>query len=135
MTNLQILYFFQKLINNNHLKESLEIISGLDIKNFDNQFYDEWKKIDWNQKFENKENLLVIFIDKVLELVTSLKDFDILFNLLNTNSSNNVIEISPSTLEKIQIKFIELCKVFDFNKNKDFDLNNIIISIITYSKK
>jgi len=92
------------------------------------------EKMDWNQKFENKENLLVIFIDKVLELVTSLKDFDILFNLLNTNSSNNVIEISPSTLEKIQIKFIELCKVFDFNKNKDFDLNNIIISIITYSK-
>ena len=106
----------------------------LDIKNFDNQFYEEWKKIDWNQKFEKKENLLVIFIDKILGLVTNLKDFDILFNWLNTSSSNNVIEISPSTLEKIQIKFIELCKVFDFNKNKDFDLNNIIISIITYSK-
>jgi hypothetical protein len=52
----------------------------LDIKNFDNQFYDEWKKIDWNQKFEKKENLLVIFIDKILGLVTNLKDFDILFN-------------------------------------------------------
>ena len=92
------------------------------------------EKMDWNQKFENKENLLAIFIDKVLGLVTNLKDFDRLFNLLNTSSSNNVIEISPSTLEKIQIKFIELCKVFDFNKNKDLYLNNIIISIITYSK-
>ena len=92
------------------------------------------EKMDWNQKFENKENLLAIFIDKVLGLVTNLKDFDRLFNLLNTSSSNNVIEISPSTLEKIQIKFIELSKVFDFNKNKDLNLNNIIISIITYSK-
>ena len=44
MTNLQILNFIQKLINNNQLKESLEIISGLDIKKFNNQFYGKWKK-------------------------------------------------------------------------------------------
>ena len=134
MTNSQILNFIHKLIKDNYLKESLEIISGLDIKNFDDKFYEEWKKMNWNNKLEKKEALLTTFTDKVLGLVTNLKDFEILFKLLNISNKPDEIEIRPATLEKMLTKFIELYKVFDFNLNKDHNINNTIISLITYSK-
>ena len=66
MTNPQILDLIQKLIKNNYLKESLEIISGLDIKNFDDKFYEEWNKMNLNNKVENKEALLTKFKNLML---------------------------------------------------------------------
>ena len=84
MTNLELIdSIIQKLIKIGLVKESLEIIPDLNIEKFDKIFYEKWKKINWIEKFENNENLFSIFTDKVLGLVTNLKDFDVLFNLLN----------------------------------------------------
>ena len=134
MTNLQIIDFIQKLNNEEKLKESLEIIPSLEIKNFDNKFYEEWKKMNWNKLLENNSKLLIIFTDKILEIITDLKDFDILFNLINISTNQDDTKIRTYILEKMHKKFIELYKIFDFSKNKDFNFNTIIISLITYSK-
>ena len=32
-------------------------------------------------------------------------------------------------------KYIELYKTFDFNLNKDYNINNTIVSLISYSKR
>ena len=88
-----------------------------------------------NNKVENKEALLTKFTDKVLGLVTNLKDFEVLFKLLNISKKPDVIEIRPSTLEKMLTKYIELYKTFDFNLNKDYNINTTIVSLISYSKR
>ena len=127
INNKQILEYIQKLIEDDRLKESAEIISGLDISTFNKEFYDEWKKVEWNKIIRNNEKL---FIDKVLGLINDLKDFDILFNLLNINSKSDKTEIKPSFLEKMRIKFIELLKI-----NKDTDCIKSVISLVVNSKK
>ena len=135
MTNLEIIDFIiQKLIKNNQLKESLEIIPELNIRNFDNKFYNRWEKLNWIKTLEHDEKLFSLFTEKVLGLVTNLKDFDVLFNLFKYSSEHNKLEINSSSLEKIQKKFIELCNNFDFIKNKNFNFGNCIITIINYSK-
>ena len=128
MTNLKIIdSIIQGLIDNNQVKESLEIIPELKIGSFDKNFYDRWEKINWIKKFENDDKLFSLFTDKVLGLVTNLKDFDVLFYLLKITSESGKEEIKPSTLEKMQKKFIELYNDFDFLKNKNFNFNKSII--------
>ena len=118
MTNLKIIdSIIQRLIDNNQVKESLEIIPELKIGSFDKNFYDRWEKINWIKKFENDDKLFSLFTDKVLGLVTNLKDFDVLFYLLKITSESDKEEIKPSSLEKMQKKFIELYNDYDFLKN------------------
>ena len=133
MENFQILEFIKKLIKEKLVKESLEILKGLNVKNFNEQFYDEWKKIDWNMILDNN-NLLSSFTNNIIGLVTDLKDFEILFKLLNYSTDPNVIEISSIATEKLQNKLIELYKNLDFN-DKEFDLIKIIVLLISSLKK
>ena len=134
MTNLEILDFIKKLINEKQLNKLLEIIPQLNIQLFDKKFYEEWKNMNWSKILENKEDLKEIFIDKIFELISKLKDFDILFNLLKISIEPDDKEIRLFTLEKIQKKLIKLYIVFDFNDDKDLNIKNIIMSLIEYSK-
>ena len=127
ISNIKILEYIQKLIKDNRMEESAEIISGLDISTFNDEFFDEWKKVDWYELISYDERL---FNDKVFGLVNDLKDFDILFKLLNFSSESEQIYIEPSFLEKICIKFFEL-----LNFNQDTDYKNSIILLLTLSEK
>ena len=129
MDNFKILGYIKRFIDDSQIKESLEIIPGLDINKFDDDFLEEWKKIDWNKKLENKESLYKTFTDKVLVLITDLKDFDKLFKLFNISSKPEKIEIKSSSLDKMRNKFIEL-----FKNNKDIEDNKYIIKLITIAK-
>ena len=62
MDNFKILGYIKRFIDDSQIKESLEIIPGLDINKFDDDFLEEWKKIDWNKKLENKESLYKTFM-------------------------------------------------------------------------
>ena len=107
ITNLEILDIINKLIKDERKKESIEILSKLNIKNFNEDFYKEWNKVSW---FKVYEKYIKVFIDKILGLIKNVKDFDILFKLFNISDKENIIKIYASTLETMQIKFIELLK-------------------------
>jgi hypothetical protein len=97
----------------------LEVFDGLDIKSFNQEFYEKWAKIDWNSIFDGQNNS--DFLKKVADLVTDLNDFNILFKLLGTDKVNS--------LNAIQDKFIELLGGFDPKKCPNFnkDINDLLI--------
>ena len=128
ITNLEILDIINKLIKDERKKESIEILSKLNIKNFNEDFYKEWNKVSW---FKVYEKYIKVFIDKILGLIKNVKDFDILFKLFNISDKENIIKIYASTLETMQIKFIELLQNYDNKENINF--NESIISLIINS--
>ena len=127
ISNLKLLEYIKKLIEDNQIEESLKLISVLDTYTFNDIFYYKWKKMNWNKILENNEN---IFKDKVIGLINDLREFNLLFKLLNISSKSDQVEIKTLSLEKMRIKFLEL-----FLKNKDIDYKIYIILLITFSKK
>ena len=134
MTNLQILDFMKLLIDKNSLiNEAIEILSGLNIKNLDSKFYEEWKIMNLEELLKDSETYYIFYIETVKGLITSLRDFEILFKLFNISSNPDKIELNVLALEKMRDKFIDLFNNYDY-KDKDIDLKKLIISLIIYSK-
>ena len=134
MTNLQILDFMKLLIDKNSLiNEAIEILSGLNIKNLDSKFYEEWKIMNLEELLKDSETYYIFYIETVTGLITSLRDFEILFKLFNISSNPDKIELNVLALEKMRDKFIDLFNNYDY-KDKDIDLKKLIISLIIYSK-
>ena len=134
MTNMQILDFIKTLIDKNpQINEAFEILSGLNIKNLDSKFYEEWKLMDWDERLKETESYYYTFIETLTGLINNLSNFEILFKLFNISQNPDKIEINPLSLEKMRDKFIDLFNNYDY-KDKKVDLKNIILSLIIYAK-
>ena len=132
MTNLNILDFLEKYLNMNG---AFEILNGLNVDKFDSKFYEEWNKKNWYIFLKDNESDYIRFIENVIGLINDLKDFGILFKLLNISQQPDIIEINSISLEMMRNKFIELFNNYDIYKNKGLGLKNLIIELIVYSKK
>ena len=106
-------------------KYSLEILKGLDISSFNEEFYLEWKTIDWHSIFNNR---YFDFLKKISDLINNLKDFIILFKLYNISKDNNQYDFIPQSISLMQNKFIELYNNYPNAEEKDF--LEVIVKII-----
>ena len=59
---------------------SLDILNGLNINSFDEEFYKKWKKMNWLNIFDEQ---YYDFLRKVTFLIEDIKDFNILFKLFD----------------------------------------------------
>ena len=134
MTNLEIIDFIRFLIKEKKTKESLEILSGLNINNFDNKFYHEWSKFKWYIMLGENNDLYELFIDKVINLLKNLSDIGLLWKLLNTNTKSEKIELNIEALEKIKEKFKRLCIDYDIDQIKNINLNDYFLPLTIISK-
>ena len=114
---------------------TFEILNGLNVDKFDSKFYEEWNKKNWYIFLKDNESDYIRFIENVIGLINDLKDFGILFKLLNISQQPDIIEINSISLEMMRNKFIELFNNYDIYKNKGLGLKNLIIELIVYSKK
>ena len=79
---------------------SPEILNGLDISSFDDEFYEKWKKIKWNYIFKEQNTS---FYEKILTFIKDLNDFSILYKLCD------LYEIKESfVFKQFQNKIVEL---------------------------
>ena len=104
---------------------SLDILNGLDPKSFNEEFYLEWKKIDWYKIFEHQ--YIEGFLPRVSNLIKDLKDFDMLFRLLDISKNPNQEDFNNYSLNAMQEKYIEL---IDNSNNIN---NDDLIKLIFYS--
>ena len=102
---------------------SLEILDGLDISSFDDNFYEKWKKINWNEIFKEQK---VLFYEKILACIIDLNEFKILYKLFDLKH-NFVIEL-------LQKKIIELFENYNPKKHTNF-IEDIIILLYHSDKK
>ena len=102
---------------------SLEILNGLDISSFDDNFYEKWKKINWNEIFKEQK---VLFYEKILACIIDLNEFKILYKLFDLKH-NFVIEL-------LQKKIIELFENYNPKKHTNF-IEDIIILLYHSDKK
>ena len=105
---------------------SPDILNGLDISSFDDDFYKKWKSINWNDIFKEQK---FSFYEKILTFIKDLNDFNILYKLFDLNEiqENNVIE-------QLQKKIVELYKNYNPEKHLNF-IEDIIILIYHSDKK
>ena len=105
---------------------SPEILNGLDISSFDDDFYKKWKAINWNEIFKEQK---FSFYEKILTFIKDLNDFNILYKLFDLNEikDNFVIEL-------LQKKILELYKIYNPEKHLNF-IKDIIILIYHSDKK
>jgi len=113
---------------NKKIYRPLDILNGLDIYTFDEQFYLNWKEIDWNQIFNEQYN---DFIKKVLDLIKDIKDFNILYKLLDISKNKNQSDYHQNSLNLMQSKFCELIKNYDQQKYPN--LKDDLILLIFFS--
>ena len=115
LNNLQFFNLIQSIIKENkdkEIKKAIELVSRLNIDEFDSKCLEEWKKIKWNEILK-KDALYSLLTEKVIGLIIDLKNFNILFELLNISTKSDKIEIKPSSLEIMRNKFIEIFKNYD----------------------
>ena len=98
---------------NKKVYRPLDILNGLDIYTFDEQFYLNWKTINWYQIFKEQYN---DFIKKVFDLIKDMKDFNILYKLFDISKNKNQPDYHPNCLRLMQTKFFELIKNYDQQK-------------------
>ena len=139
LKNLKLLEFIEKdtfynsKAYNKKYYRSLYILNGLNINEFDEGFYNKWKKINWNIIFETQYSE---FLKKIANLVNNIKDFKILFKLLNFNKDDNYInDFEPYALTLIQNKFLELYKNYVPEKYNDEFYENTNRIILCLDKK
>ena len=102
---------------NKEIYRPLDILDGLDIYSFDEQFYINWKEINWHHIFYNQYK---DFIKKVCDLIKDMKDFNILYKLFNISKTKNQPDYHRYSLSMMQSKIGELIKNFDPLKCPNF---------------
>ena len=104
---------------------SLDILNGLDISSFDDEFYEKWKKIKWNDIFKDQK---VPFYEKILIFIKDLNDFNILYKLFDLKNIDNIV------IELLQNKIVELYKNYNSQSHVNF-IDDLIILIYFSDKK
>ena len=132
LTNLNTLDFLKKYPM---IDGTFEILNGLNIDKFDSKSYEIWGKKNWYILLKENESDYLRFLETVIGLINDLKNFGILFWLLNISEKPDIIEINSISLEMMRNKFIELFNNNDTYRNKEPYLKNVIIGLIVYSKK
>ena len=117
---------------NKKIYRSLDILNGLDINSFDDQFYSNWKTIDWNYIFNEQ---YYDFIKKLSDLIKDMKDFDILFKLFDRSKNENQQDYHQYSLNIMQSKFCELQKNYDPQKCPNFKDNLILLLFFSDQKR
>ena len=104
---------------------SLDILNGLEISSFTDEFYKKWKVVDWNDIFKEQK---ISFYEKILTFIKDLNDFNILYKLFDLNEikDNLVIEL-------LQKKILELYR--NFNPEKHLNFIEDLIILLYYSDK
>ena len=105
----------------------LEILNGLNVDSFDDEFYIEWKKIDWSKMFDDQ--YVGGFLSRVSNFINDLKNFKILFKLLDISKNQHQQDFNHYSLITMQTKFTELYKASENPSGYDDDL----IKLIFYS--
>ena len=107
LQNIEILNFIQKDVyyndSSNYGKKiyrPLDILNGLDIKSFNDEFYLEWRKIDWNKIFEDQ--YFDGFLVRVANLIDNLDNFKILFKLFDISKNPNQQDFNLYSLVTMQ---------------------------------
>ena len=137
LKNMEIIKYFHlnnfyKIYDFSYMKyHSLFLLNGLDVTNFDEQFYLEWKKIKWKVIFEKQYKEFII---KILELVNDMKYFNVLYKLLDESENTYKYNFDLNTLNGLSYKFLN---IMDNNKPKDFTnyINDIALLIVYLDKK
>ena len=124
--------FYNSREYNKKIYRSLDILNGLEINSFDDQFYSNWKTIDWYYTFDEQ---YYDFIKKVSDLIKDMKDFDILFKLFDISKNNNQQDYHQYSLNIMQSKFCELLKNYDPQKCPNFKDNLILLIYFSDQKK
>ena len=117
---------------NMKIYRSLDIFNCLDINSFDDQFYLNWKAIDWHSIFYVQ---YYDFIKKVSDLIKDMKDFDILFKLLDISKDKNQQDYHHYSLNMMQSKFCELLKNYDPQKCPNLKDNLILLIFFSDQKR
>ena len=105
---------------------SPEILNGLDISSFDDEFYKKWKSINWNDIFKEQK---FSFYEKVLSFIKDLNDFNILYKLFDLSQIQE-----NALIEQLQRKILELYKNYNPKNHLNF-IEDIIILIYHSDKK
>ena len=82
MKNIEILDFIQKdeyYTNKNHKKgdRSLDIFDGIEIETIDNNFFNNWKTINFVKIFDSQ---FTEFLEKIASLIKEMKYFSLIFS-------------------------------------------------------
>ena len=114
---------------------SIDILDGLDASTFNDEFYEKWKKMNWNEIFGNQYKK---FLEKIASIIKELDSFKILLKLFNMSKNDESKEFHPDALNTMQNKFIDLLQNF-IDKGKDkvnnSNYNEDLIELIFYSDK
>ena len=114
LNNMEIINYVKNdvyfLPNTNFIKEpnSADIFSKLDINTMDENFKKQWRKIKWETIYGEE---YLKFADKIIHLVNHIKDFGLLFQLLNIPELNKKNKIGDLLIE-LQKHYISLLKTY-----------------------
>ena len=135
MKNIEILNFISRdayYNDSNYVKKvyrPLDILNGLDVGSFNDEFYSEWKKFDWSKIFD--EQYVAGFLPKVSNFINDLANFNILFKLFDIGKTNNQEDFNNYSLIAMQTRFEELIKA----SQNPINYNEDLIKLIFYSDK
>ena len=110
LNNKEIINFVKNddyfLPNTSFIKEktSANIFTKLDIRSMDANFIKNWKKIKWVTIYGEE---YLKFVDIIIHLINHIKDFGLLYELLNIYEKKKYGEI---VLKKVQDHYIDLYK-------------------------
>ena len=106
LSNIEILEFINKEIQFKIFnKNSLDILDCLDTSNFNDEFYEKWKEINWNEILGNQYNK---FLEKIANIIKDMKNFNILLKLFNISQDTKSKEFDPKAISIMQNKYIDL---------------------------
>ena len=87
-------------------QRSLEIFDGIDITSLNENFFKNWKRINFKAIFEKK---IEEFLKKISSLIKEMKDFGLLFSFFEFYQDK---EIDDNCIQIMQEKFIELFRTY-----------------------
>ena len=151
LKNIEILEFINKEIYykitsyDNKNNKSMEIFNGLDVSTFNNEFYEKWKEMNWNEIFNSQYPK---FLEKIAKIIKDMKNFKILLKLFNISKNDKSKEFHPKAISIMQKKYIDLLQNYngmtgdeDEDKIEEKSKKNItssyddLIDLIYYSDK
>jgi len=128
LENIEILEFINKEIKykicsySDKSSKSIEILNGLDVSTFNDEFYKKWKEINWNVIFGNQYNT---FLEKIASMIKDMKNFKVLLKLFNLSNSDESNSFHSKAIKIMQEKYINLLEnnymPEDEDENEDID--------------
>ena len=120
LKNNNVLDFISKdeIFNNNISKKKddnlLEIFDGIDINSLENDFFKNWKKINFPKIFNYD---FTSFLNKISSLIKEMKDFGLLFSFFNFFQDK---EIRPECVIVMQNKYKEIFNTYRIDECPNF---------------